>query len=503
MKPNHRDLSYDKLRFLQENSVALKLFRSDYFALTASFVYVAFKKKDREAIQELVLRNELTTYLEGLDSAVSKEFEHPAKHYIDYWISSGLLRRRYVSGQEDSSIEISYEVSKVIDFLVNLDQPGFVGTESRLAMILDTIKKLAIETDPNPEVRLEQLEKEKAELEEQISRIKETGSLTVLTDTQVKEYFSLFMEELSKLPTDFRKVTENFREITREIKSTLIEEQQRSKNSLLNDAQSANEKLETSDQGKSFNGFMNFLRSDEARVAADEHLRKVIELPLVESELKNSYGYTKANILKIWSSLYSPAQRVVESKTEFGEQIRRIVSSNNDNLEKGIVGLMNDIKSAFLRNKDRGKNNETFFSIFKGVEIYLPIERPLWTNKKQENFTNQPGARGLGPSADQLSKIFAKPSVDLEMLKRNIKTSLERRTQVTLAEVIEENPIKLGLGELMGYLKLAHMGDNVNISKENFEICSLQLMRSGRELQEFNAKIPVITFTEDSNWRYI
>ncbi|HXH30828.1 MAG TPA: DUF3375 family protein [Bacteriovoracaceae bacterium] len=195
--------------------------------------------------------------------------------------------------------------------------------------------------------------------------------------------------------------------------------------SLLSDAHSANEKLENSDQGKSFNGFMNFLRSDETRVTADEHLRKVIEVPLVEAELKTSYGYTKANILKIWSSLYSPAQRVIESKTEFGEQIRRIVSSNNDNLERGIVGLMSDIKAAFLQNKNRGKFNEVFFTVYKGLEIFLPVERPLWSEKKPENFTNQPGARGSGPSSEQLSKIFSKPSVDLGKLKQNIQTSLD------------------------------------------------------------------------------
>ena len=501
MKSSIRDLSYTKLKFLQENSVALKLLRSEHFALSGSFIFIAFKKKDRETIPELALRNELASYLDSLPKEISSEFEQPTKYYIDYWISSGLLRRKYVSGQEDSSIEISYDVSKSLDFLIGLEQQGFIGTESRLALILDTIKKIAIESDENPGARISELEKQKQDIELQINKIK-SGNLTVLNETQIKEYFSLFLDELSKLPTDFRKVTENFRDITKEIKSTLIEEQ-KSKRILLEDAQLANDKLEHSDQGKSFNGFMDFLRSDEARVTADEQLRKIVNLPIVEEHLKVNYGYSKANILKIWSSLYSPAQRVVESKTQFGEQIRRIVSSSSEENEKGITGLISNIKNSFLKHREVGKFSDSFFAIERGVHLTLPLERPLWSQKKVENFPTDPILMASAPSTELLSKVFSKPSIDLKRLKSNIKSCLEHRTEVTLAEVVTKFPIQEGLGELMGYLKLAHLGENIDISEDELEKCLLLLDRLDTEKQEYTANIPVITFTEESTWRMI
>lgn len=499
MKTTPRDLSYTKLRYLSENSATIRLLKSDTFAFVASFLFISFRKRDRQNVPEITLRTELETYIEGLAKYNERTYESTPKHYLDSWIANGYIRRYYVAGQEDASIEATFETEKTLDFLLSLEQQGFVGTESRLVLILETIKKLAIETDSNPTSRLSELGRKRDEIDQEIKLIELNGSASVLTDTQVKEYFSFFMEELEKLPTDFRKVTDNFRDITTNIKSNIIEEN-KGRHFILNEARNYNSSLENSDQGKSFNGFMNFLRSEETRVTADEHLQKVMALPVVELMLKERYGLSRASVRRIWTGLYTPAHRVLEAKAHFGEQIRRIVSSSKAQETKAITNLINDLKSSFLKSKIKLRSTEHFFHFNRGLNIFLPQEKPLWSPQKTEHFTSHPKENDTFILSDeQIGSIFSREPIDLEQLRSNIYFALERKTQVTLGEVIKVNPIKNGLRELMGYISLAHSGEGIEISHEKYDYCNISVRRANEKI-EYVLKLPQIIFSGEVCW---
>jgi hypothetical protein len=89
-----RDLSFGKADYLTESSVSVRLLRSHNFALVVSFLFTAFRKKDRQRIFESDLRLELTQYLESLSRDQKIEFERDAKGYTpgylaNHWCSRG------------------------------------------------------------------------------------------------------------------------------------------------------------------------------------------------------------------------------------------------------------------------------------------------------------------------------------------------------------------------------------------------------------------------------
>lgn len=81
------------------------------------------------------------------------------------------------------------------------------------------------------------------------------------------------------------------------------------------------------------------------------------------------------------------------------------------------------------------------------------MERPLYTPA----FKARLSSTAIAPGDEDLdaAALYAQFVVDKAALAQHVRRSLQQRTQVTLAELVNSRPLQQGLAELVAYLSLA------------------------------------------------
>src|SRR5262249_27441561 len=94
---------------------------------------------------------------------------------------------------------------------------GFVGTESRFHLVIETLDDLVAGASADPEARLNRLRSERQRIDQEIRRIESEGSVNRYQPAQIRERFATAVSLLKQLQGDFRAVEEKFKEITRQV----------------------------------------------------------------------------------------------------------------------------------------------------------------------------------------------------------------------------------------------------------------------------------------------
>jgi hypothetical protein len=154
-----------------------------------------------------------------------------------------------------------------------------VGTESRLRMVFELLQQMIEGTETKPEVRIAELEKKRAVLEEEIQKLRD-GHLDVLDDARVKNRFQQVAATARELLADFREVDANFSALDREVREK-ITTWEGGKGLQLQQNFGARDQISDSDQGRSFRAFWDLLMSPSLQEELTTSLARVFELPAV------------------------------------------------------------------------------------------------------------------------------------------------------------------------------------------------------------------------------
>jgi hypothetical protein len=496
--PSH-DLNYIQLRELSERAVALKFLRADTMPLMAGFLYQQFRKPGQNRIAEPSLRLALSQHLDQLSM---KGFELPegmnAKSYIDQWVDKNYLGRFFLADGETEVIELKSETIRAMDFLQRLERASFVGAESKMKSIFDSLKTLAVQTNTDPEVRIDDLTKQREQIDREIQRIRTEGRAEILSSTQVKERLARLDDDLSGLFGDFREITENFHAIGRNVHRQAIESE-KNRGELLGEAIDANQSLAESDQGKSFQGFMGYLQSHELRTEALTYMERIQDLPEAALVFKERYGNEAFSLRKRFHGLSGPAQQVVQATSFLIERVRGAVSTSKIQEGKALEVVLNEIKAALMNEPLKPGRSEPFFSIEDRCDVFLPLERPFWSPQKIVRLKSQPSNdNSVTPTLDHLNSAFSIPPIDLERLRKNICLALDGRKKVSIGEVIELFPCQEGFREWLAYTELFHGIPGCEIDFETIE--KIQIQRAGKSNPEIWL-VPTVSIPAEFSWR--
>src|SRR5437879_66860 len=102
--------------------------------------------------------------------ASGEDVPQSAQAYIADWLASGFLDRRFPAGAAEEEYELSSAAASAIRFVAGLVERRTAATESRLAVVIQQLVRLAEETDTNPETRLATLLAERERLDREIDR---------------------------------------------------------------------------------------------------------------------------------------------------------------------------------------------------------------------------------------------------------------------------------------------------------------------------------------------
>jgi flagellar motility protein MotE (MotC chaperone) len=438
---------YATLDSLRSHHPAWRLLRSDHAALVASFLHRAFVEPNVRVMAAADLAEALEDELYVLRQQLGEDsFPKPALDYLNDWAApdKGWLRKFYTQGSDEPQFDLTPATEKAIAWLGSLSERSFVGTESRLLTLFELLRQMSEGSESDPARRITELQKRRDEIDAGIARVL-AGDVPLLDDTALKDRFQQFMQLARELLTDFREVEHNFRSLDRRVRER-IALWEGAKGELLEEIMGERDTIADSDQGKSFRAFWDFLMSSRRQEELTELLDRVLTLAPV-AELKPDARTRRVHY--DWLEAGEHAQRTV---AQLSQQLRRFLDDQAWLENRRIMEILHGIEAKALTLRDAPPEGGVMTIAETSADCNLPLERPLHTPSTRpliEDIVIEGGDIELDAAA-----LYGQVVVDSARLARQIRQTLQARSQVTLRELTEAYPLQHGLAELVAYLQL-------------------------------------------------
>lgn len=440
-------LDLSTLELLRKRHPAWRLLRSDHAPLVASFLQRAFLVANVRTISQADLVEKLEDELyavrerQGLDS-----FPRSAREYLEDWASpdKGWLRRFYVRGEDEPRFDITPATEKTIGWLESLGERAFVGTESRLLSIFELVRRLSEGSEADPEKRLSDLRRRRAEIDTEIARV-ESGDLALLDDVSLRDGFQQLDRSARELLSDFREVEDNFRSLDRATRERIALWDQ-GKGALLDAILGERDAIADSDQGRSFRAFWEFLLSPRRQEELGDQLDRLMGLPAIVA------ADPDPRLRRIHYDWLEAGEHAQHTVAQLSQQLRRFLDDKAWFENRRIMEILHGIEAHALGVRDAIPGGDFMEIDEMGADIELPLELPLHVPTAKVRLEDLVLAEG--DDDIDATALYGRDEVDREELAGRVRRCLQERGQSTLAQIVEAFPLERGLAEIVTYLQL-------------------------------------------------
>ncbi len=441
-------MDYSTLDMLRRQHPAWRLLAADHVALIASFLYRTFVQPNIRVLSQPELISRLEDYLYHLRISLGEEvFPKPAGQYLDDWAGDerGWLRKFYPPGEDDPHFDLTPATEKAIDWLVSLGQRQFVGTESRLLTVFELLRQMVEGTETDPEARIAELERRKAQIDAEIERIR-SGQVELMDATQLKDRFLQVAGTARGLLTDFREVEQNFRTLDRLVRER-IALWEGGKGDLLEEIFGQRDVIADSDQGRSFRAFWDFLMSPARQEELSTLLAAVFELEAVRALEPDR------RLMRVHYDWLEAGEHTQRTVARLSQQLRRYLDDKAWLDNRRIMQILHEVEANALAVRDAPPEG-LFMELSEPAPVVeLPMERPLYSPPVKPVIAEQ--VLQSGDAEIAADALFDQVYVDKARLAGQIRRALQTRRQIALPELLAEYPLEQGLAELVAYLSLA------------------------------------------------
>ena len=451
-------ITYAYIEHLKKSNPAVRLLSIDSASLVLSFLYQTFPLGVRSPITHDELASRLGDYLYAINSEYGAgTYEQTPKQYLDLWTGAGFLRK-YISDQDEQVYEPTPAVGKVYEWIHSLTQRQFIGTESRILTILGLLKSMVTETLQDPVEVVNELERQKAEIQARIDRIKQ-GGIEPHDPTRIIEQFYQVEDAVSQLLSDFSQIDKNFRDLNQKTKQT-IATSDLPKGALLTEVFGDHEQIWKTPQGRTFKAFWELMMSPEMQEEMDKNIQHIYSLPEIKELAPNKL------VFKTRQRLLEEGGHVYKSNSKLAEQLRKYLDTRVQAENRLIMELMRPIEEkalAICQEEGLLPARETFMEIpDTGIQCDLFMAHHLYSIPVPQSIDSSSVQAGEATDADALL-LFQQKYIDREQLRQNIGQALERQSQITLPRLLEEFPPEHGVAEIVIYLDIAHTSGGKHI----------------------------------------
>lgn len=436
----------------------LQLIRAKNAPFIISFFYKVFSDANVTTISNSELRSKLEGYMEELsyeekDDELDSEtlfddFSVRSAQYIDKWSNSGFLSK-YPNDDGEDLHELTPDTKKVLKWLGDLEKRGHIGTNSKFRDIFFKLQKMIELTNEDVETRIEELNKKKWEIENEINLLKNGKKPSLFDETDIKEQFYDLNKMARELLSDFSEVEQNFEQIRKDIQRKYTEKDI-AKGTLLVFALDALDEIDQKPQGKSFKAFWEFLMDEKRQQEFTQLTERLYQL-LNE----HSIDYNNDRFLKhLKRYLHVSGRKVIDSNRKLSEKISRVLSEKNMLERRRAMELIGEIRQMAYSLIDTKIKEDDFISIED--EPYINLFDRWEPGEEKDDITGILFPDGSADEEDaDFKMLFDQFTIDRKKLLQRIDVMLEEKTQVTLKEIVEEYGIENGLSEIVGYFSIA------------------------------------------------
>jgi hypothetical protein len=453
-------MDYDELEVLRRNSPAWQLLRADNASLILSFLGRVFIDENARQLPASALTDQLDDALYALNEQLGADtYPKQAKAYLDDWASpkAGWLRKFYPPGSDEPHFDALPALEKAVTFIRSLRGREFIGTESRLNTLFDLLRQMAHGTENDPAKRLAELLRQRAELDAEIDRV-EHGELSLLDTAGQRDRFQQFSATARDLLSDFREVESNFRDLDRTLREQ-IASWTGTRGQLLDDVLSNRGIISDSDQGRSFTTFYDFLLSSVRQAEFESLLDHVLQL----DALADADPRTR----RIHHEWLTAGERTQGTVRLLSEQLRRFLDDQVWLENRRIIDILNGIQANAVAVRDLPGEPPCTTVDATAPQVGLPMERRMYAPKKKVPIDSTGIA--TDPVDVDATRLFEQTYVDAAKLAGTVRDALAAHSQVSLAALVDRQPLEHGLAELVAYCALSDDGFVVVFDEDHLD----------------------------------
>ena len=476
-------MDFDTLRSLRNEHAGWRLLLADHAPMVVSFFHRAFIEPNVRAMAEGELVSRLEDHLAGIREVHGEEtYPRAALAYLKDWADDqrAWMRRYYITDSDEAHYDLTPAAEAAIRWLAGLEQPRFVGAESRLLTVFDLLQQIVRGTETDPATRIAELEGRRAAIDEEIERIR-AGELALMDDTRLKERFLQMADTARALLADFRQVEHNFRQLDRQVRER-ITWFEGGKGEVLEEVFGEQDAIADSDQGRSFRAFWDFLMSPARQDELSGLLEKIFELEAV-IELKPDRRIKRVHY--DWLEAGEVTQRTV---ARLSQQLRRFLDDQAWLENRRIMELIRGLERKAVAVRDDPPRQIGLSLDMPLPELNLVMDRPLFSPPLRPEITAR-----ITLADDRLidpAVLFEQNFVDRPALESGIRRALQDRDQISLAELVEQQPLEQGLAELVTYLTIAAESAGGLIDERQTQFVSWTPAEGPRR----QARVPLVIF---------
>ncbi|MGP9616939.1 DUF3375 domain-containing protein [Arthrobacter sp. AOP36-A1-22] len=433
---------------LRDHHAGWSLLRAQNAPLALSFFMQAFTGPNQRNIG----RQQLIDLLEDLlfvlrEAAEEDAFPKPAAEYLDDWAAPerSWLRKYYVPDQDEPRYDLTAAAEDVIRWVEGLRGRDFVATQSRLTSIFAVLQQLVQESETDPEVRLDELQRQRDGIDAQMQRIRD-GHLRVMSAPEARDHFQQLTTLAQDLLSDFREVEQNFRALDRAVREQ-ITTWEGSQGDLLASIFANQQDISSSLQGRTFQGFWDYLMSPQRRSELQDLLHRATRIEALAQEPNLQ---ALAHLHQDWLPAVEQTQNTVR---QLSQQMRRLLDDKVFLENKRVMQLIRGVESGALATRDQPPSGPFVDIAAPAVHVALPFERPLYESSRKV-LVDDDVVTADDTDLDA-EALFTQFHVDPGRLNANIDAVLAGLPQATLAEVTGAYPLTQGLAEIVAYYQLA------------------------------------------------
>jgi hypothetical protein len=467
-------------------SPTIRLLGSNHAPFILSFFHAQYKQTQRSQIPYQALIEALEFALDTARQIEPEGYTRAPREYLKDWIDHQYLREYTDVQLREKVVELTPHAERALRWLDDLRERQFIGTESRLLRIFALLEDIASRSTEDVTLRLQQLERQRQEIDAEIQKIRETGQAERLTGRQIREWFLEAEDTARQMISDFREVEEKFRTTAREVYAAQLDPTLR-RGDVLGGVIDADAALRESDQGRSFYAFYEFLGTQDRKEQFQEMVRQVYMLPDLTGIARPELTLRRF----IWN-MVDAAQKVRDQNNRLIEQLRRLLDSRALQESRRVRELIDHVKRAAIQRSENPPLERDFFHIGEDKTlVQLPMDREFWKPAEPLQITPQALVIGEASDFDALETLRNAFYIDEGVLRNQIETLLDFSDSATLQQVLAQYPLQKGIPELVAYLNIALTTPEHEIDMVSVE--ALQVQRHA-DHQDIIVHLPRVTF---------
>ncbi len=448
-------MQLDRIVAYFESSPAIRLFRSTHAPFVLCFLNEQFKQAGSITRTQSELVVALTAFQQSLRETGYEALIDRPESYLTNWATGETrwLNRFVAADQSEACYELTTHSEDAIKFVSDaMDRDlRFVGTESRLKRIIETLNDLVIGSSADPDTRLIHLHAEKQRIEDEIAAIHRDGVVPVYSPTAIRERFAVAISDLTELQSDFRAVEEAFKAITRDVQRKQSESLG-TRGDILGFALDAEDSLKQEDQGVSFDEFVRLILSPQRR---DELQRTIEQLDDIHELASQLEGLRRVH--GMIPSLVAEAQKVLRTTQRLSVTLRRLLDTRASAGRLRLANLLAEVRSLAVKLSEHPPTDSVALELEENLAIAAVLERPFWSPPQRFETKQLHGDRANKQERLQaFQQLAALRRLDWRTMRNRVTRLLREEDVVALPDLLRKHPPQSGAVEVLGYIQIAH-----------------------------------------------